>query len=88
MSNAEDKRETSSRPWLRGAIFSGVGILIGIVSLMLFCHALDLNLQDQGWAPNSSPWDSNRGELMTSFVGFGVSTIIFWLGFHQTTKPA
>ena len=78
--------QTNSHPWLRGAILSVAGGLIGIASLVLFCHALGLNLQDQGWAPDSGSWDSNRGELLTSLVGFGISTIIFWIGFHQTTK--
>ena len=78
--------ETNSHLWFRGAILSVVGVLIGIASLVLFCHALGLNLQDQGWSPDSGSWDSNLGELLTSFVGFGLSTIIFWIGFHQTTK--
>ncbi|MDA7915191.1 hypothetical protein N9B98_02870 [bacterium] len=86
MSTPENKTESSPYPWLRGAIYSGIGVVIGIASLVLFCHALGLNLRDQGWGSDTNSWDSNRGELVTSFVGFGISTIIFWLGFHQTTK--
>jgi hypothetical protein len=86
MITSDDQPEPTAYPWLRGAVYSGIGVVIGIASLILFCHDLGLNLQDQGWGSDSSSWDTNRGELVTSFVGFGIATIIFWLGFHQTTK--
>ena len=80
--------ENNPHPWLRGAVVSSIGVVIGVVSLVLFCHALGLNLQDQGWGTSSDAWNTNRGEVIISFVGFGISTIIFWLGFHQTTKDS
>ncbi|MDB4749785.1 hypothetical protein OAF83_02650 [Rubripirellula sp.] len=86
MSTPENQTESPPHPWLRGAVYSGIGVVIGIASLILFCHALGLNLRDQGWGSDTKSWDSNRGELVTSFIGFGISTVIFWLGFHQTTK--
>jgi hypothetical protein len=87
MSTPEIPSETNPHPWLRGAILSSIGVAIGIASLILFCHALGLNLSDQGWgSAGSDSWDTSRGEIVTSFVGFGVGTVIFWLGFHQTTK--
>ena len=69
------------------AILTIIGVVIGIVSLVLFCHALGLNLRDQGWGSGSDSWNTNRGEVIVSFIGFGIGTVIFWLGFHQTTKP-
>lgn len=65
---------------------SSVGVLIGVASLVLFCHALGLNLRDQGWGAGSDSWNTNRDELVTSFIGFGIGTVVFWLGFHRTTK--
>ncbi|MCP4940355.1 MAG: hypothetical protein GY924_00010 [Planctomycetaceae bacterium] len=87
MSTPENPSENNSHPWLRGAAVSGIGVVIGIVSLVLFCHALGLNLRDQGWGSGSDSWNTNRGEVIVSFIGFGIGTVIFWLGFHQTTKP-
>ena len=42
MSTPENPSENNSHPWLRGAAVSGIGVVIGIVSLVLFCHALGL----------------------------------------------
>ena len=86
MSTPEPPAEENSRPWLQGAALSSFGVIIGIASLILFCHALGLNLRDQGWESGSDSWNTNRGEVITSFIGFGLGTIIFWLGFHQTTR--
>ncbi len=86
MSPRENSSESNPHPWLRGAVVSSIGVVIGIVSLILFCHALGLNLRDQGWGSGSDSWNTNRAEVIVSFIGFGISTVIFWLGFHQTTK--
>ena len=61
MSTPENPSENNSHPWLRGAAVSGIGVVIGIVSLVLFCHALGLNLRDQGWGSGSDSWNTNRG---------------------------
>ena len=86
MSTPESPPEKHPHPWMRGAAVSSIGVVIGIASLVLFCHALGLNLRDEGWGSASDSWDTNRGEVIVSFIGFGIGTIIFWLGFHQTTR--
>ena len=77
--------DSSKHLWLRGALISGIGVLIGIAAFTLFCHSLGLNLRDQGWPKNGVSWDSNRGELLFSFLGFAIATVLFWLGFYQAT---
>ncbi|HBV66024.1 MAG TPA: hypothetical protein DEF45_23735 [Rhodopirellula sp.] len=88
MSAPENPSENNPPPWLRGAVVSSIGVIIGIVSLVLFCHALGLNLREQGWGSGNDSWNTNRSEVIVSFIGFGMSTVIFWLGFHQTTKSS
>lgn len=88
MNSPENPPNKNPQPWLRGAAFSSIGVGIGIASLALFCHALGLNLRDEGWGSESDSWNTNRGELISSFIGFGIGTVIFWLGFHQTTKAS
>ncbi|MAI71247.1 MAG: hypothetical protein CMM01_10070 [Rhodopirellula sp.] len=86
MTIPENPTEENPRPWLRGAAYSCLGVMIGIASLVLFCHALGLNFRDQGWGSGNDTWNTNRGEVIVSFIGFGIGTVIFWLGFHQTTR--
>lgn len=71
-----------SKPWLRGAIISASGVLVGTLSLVLFCYALGLNLQDEGWPEERQ---INGTLLATSLVGFAAAILVFWLGFFQTT---
>ena len=69
-------------PWLRGAVTSAAGVLVGSLALALFCYALGLNFSDEGW-PQDQP--INRFMLVLSLAGFALAILIFWLGFFQTT---
>ncbi len=82
----DNENNSESYAWIRGALVSSIGVAIGIASLVLFCHAMGLNLQDEGWSSEGDIQKANRGKLLISFLGFGISTVVFWLGFHQTTK--
>lgn len=74
-------------PWLRGAVISGIGVLVGAVSFGVFCYALGLNFQDEGWANNRPrDWQTNRIALIGSVVGFTAAILAFWLGFIQITR--
>ncbi len=87
-----DPQQTASAdavkyPWLRGAVISGLGVVIGTVAFAVFCYSLGLNFSDEGWADNQpSPWQTNRIALIGSLVGFAVAILVFWLGFIQTTR--
>ncbi len=70
--------------WRRGALITGLGVLLGCLALTLFCHAMGLNFSDEGWAENQNAWQENRAALIGSFVGFGLAILIFWLGFFLT----
>lgn len=73
--------------WLRGAVISGIGVVIGTVAFAVFCYSLGLNFSDEGWADNQpSAWQSNRVALIGSLAGFSVAILTFWLGFIQTTR--
>lgn len=76
----------SNRPWLRGAMISGLGVLIGGIAFVSFCFALGLNFSDQGWPEHQNPWQTNRVALIGTFVGFGIAILLFWLGFFQATR--
>lgn len=79
--------ESGSRnaPWLRGAVTSGVGVVIGAISLALFCYALGLNFSDEGWTDGHDPWRSRPIALVSSLIGMAISILLFWAGFFQTT---
>jgi len=84
---ASSPSEPTARPqWLRGAVISVIGVLIGTVAFVLFCYALGLNFSDEGWADNGKPWQTNRGALIGSLVGIAVAILVFWLGFIQITR--
>lgn len=74
-------------PWLRGAVISGVGAVIGIIAFAVFCYSLGLSFSDEGWAGNRQPdWQANRNALIGSLVGLSVAILTFWLGFIQMTR--
>jgi hypothetical protein len=81
----EPKAETV-HPWKRGAALSALGVIVGIGSLGWFCHALGLNFSDEGWSDSGAPWQDNFTSLAGSCIGFVVATLLFWLGFFQTTR--
>jgi len=82
---ADSENESAAIPWRKGALISGLGVIIGITAFVLFCHSLGLSLRDQGWGESGESWSANRGELVLSFIGFAVATILFWLGFFHVT---
>ena len=83
--NRNEEHETSY-PWVRGAVMSGVGALIGTIAFAVFCYALGLNFTDEGWSENASPTPARRIALIGSLIGFVVAILIFWLGFFQTIR--
>ena len=85
MSSSSDPH--SNVPWLRGALISGVGVIIGAIAFAVFCYALGLNFTDQGWSDNqASPWETNRVALIGSLLGLSFAILAFWLGFIQITR--
>lgn len=73
---APDER-SEPRLW-RAIAVSGVGVVIGVISLGLFCYALGVNLRDEGWSDDRAV---DRRLLTFSLAGFGVATLMFWAGF-------
>ena len=74
-------------PWLRGAVISAAGVVIGTISFAVFCYSLGLNFSDEGWADNrASPWQTNPIGFVGSLAGLSVAILAFWLGFIQTTR--
>lgn len=68
--------------WVRGGVISVAGVLIGAAALALFCIALGVNLRDEGWSEGQSV---DRLMLIVSLVGFGIATLLFWIGFILAT---
>lgn len=78
--------ETKGR-WQRGAAITSLGVVIGLIAFALFCNALGLNFQDEGWAEGrDQPWQTHRTQLIGSLVGFAIAILLFWLGFIDTTR--
>lgn len=69
-----------SHGWIRGAAISAAGVLLGMLSLGLFCHSLGVNFSEEGW---SETRQINRGAMIASLVGFALATLLFWIGFIQ-----
>ena len=80
-----DQPPKRSSTWVRGAILSTLGVVVGAIAFALFCHAFGLNFSDEGWAENHDPWETSPGSLIGSFLGFAIAILLFWFGFFQTT---
>ena len=76
----------SKPPWLAGALVATLGVVVGTASLVLFCYALGLNLQDEGWSDAQVAWGPHPIALASSLVGFAISILLFWLGFVRITR--
>jgi hypothetical protein len=71
--------------WLRGVLLVVAGMLLGALALGVFCFALGVNLADEG---GSNDQQANRPALIVSLVGFAIATLLFWIGFVQTTRAS
>ena len=73
----------AGRWWLRGVLLASGGIVMGALSLALFCFALGVSFSEEGWSENRAV---DGPALVGSLVGFAIATLLFWIGFVQTTR--
>ncbi len=86
--NQPSKHEPSQPSWVGPALLTVAGMIIGLISLALFCHAYGLNFQDEGWSQTSDGQTTNvkQGPLVAALIGVLIATVIFWVGFMRLTR--
>lgn len=87
-SQERGQQETTSKRihWSVGAGVAALGALIGIVSLVFFCYAWGLNLQDEGWSAANGEAGVKNGPLVIAIICAVLATILFWGGFTILTR--
>lgn len=75
-----------------GIVFIAVATLVFVVALTLFCIALGLDFQSEGWsgqvadADGEATWD--RTSMAVSTVGFIASIVLFFVGVQRVSQSS
>ena len=90
ISNDQTSNDQSTGPpksWVPAALMVGFAVMLGIVSLALFCYAWGLNFSDEGWGtPDGQAPQVKQIPLIAAVAGTVISTLVFWWGFMRLTR--